>query len=124
MRTAFIRVPYYEEIVMTFYDIQSIDPKSPAEGVEMRIIPGKNMTVVFFNLAPGALVPEHSHPHEQIGTVRKGSVELNIAGEKKIVSAGGAYHIPSDMVHSGKNMDSASEVIEIFSPAREDLLQD
>ena len=109
---------------MTYYDIQSLEPKSPAEGVEMRIIPGKNMTVVFFSLAPAALVPEHSHPHEQIGTVLKGSVELNVAGEKKIVFAGGAYHIPGDVAHSGQNLDCASEVIEIFSPAREDLQQD
>ena len=109
---------------MTYYDIQSIEPKSPGEGVVMRVIPGKNLTVVFFNLAPGALVPEHSHPHEQIGSVLKGAIELNIAGEKKVVSAGGAYHIPGDVVHSGQNLDSASEVIEIFSPAREDLQQD
>ena len=109
---------------MTYYDIQSIEPKSPGEGVMMRVIPGKNMTVVFFNLAPGALVPEHSHPHEQLGSVLSGSVELNIAGEKRIVTAGGAYHIPGDVVHSGQNLDFASEVIEIFSPAREDLQQD
>ena len=109
---------------MTFYNVQAIVPKSPAEGVEMRIISGKNMTVVFFNLAPGALVPEHSHPHEQIGTVLSGSVELNIAGEKRIVTAGGAYHIPGDVIHSGKNLNTASEVIEVFSPVREDLLQD
>ena len=90
----------------------------------MRIIPGENMTFVFFNLAPGSVVPEHSHPHEQIGTVLKGSVELNIAGEKKIVTAGGAYHIRRDVVHSGKNLDVASEVIEVFSPVREDLMKD
>ena len=115
--------PISKELVMTFYDIQSIEPKSPAEGVEMRIIPGENMTVVFFSLAPGALVPEHSHPHEQIGTVLEGSVELYIAGEKKIVAAGGAYHIPGNVVHSGQNMDTPAKVIEIFSPAREDLTQ-
>lgn len=90
--------------------------------MEIRIIPGKKMTVVFFDLAPGALVPEHSHPHEQIGTVLKGSVELNIAGEKKIVTAGGAYHISGDVVHSGQNLAAASEVVEVFSPAREDLI--
>ena len=109
---------------MTFFDVQSIEPKSPAEGLEMRIIPGENMTFVFFNLAPGSVVPEHSHPHEQIGTVLKGSVELNIAGEKKVVTAGGAYHIPGDVVHSGKTQDEPSEVIEVFSPVREDLTRD
>ena len=108
---------------MTYFDIQSIDPKSPANGIEMRIIPGENMTFVYFNLASGSVVPEHSHPHEQIGTVLKGSVELNIAGEKKVVTAGGAYHIPGNVVHSGKTQDKPAEVIEVFSPARKDLTE-
>jgi quercetin dioxygenase-like cupin family protein len=56
--------------------------------------------------------------------VLKGSVELNIAGEKKVVIAGGAYHIPGDVVHSGKTQDAPAEIIEVFSPAREDLTQD
>lgn len=106
---------------MTFFDIKSIIAKSPAEGVEMRIIPGQKMTFVYFNLAPGSVVPEHSHPHEQIGMVVNGSVELNIAGEKKVVAAGGAYHIPGNAVHSGKTQAEPSEVIEVFAPAREDL---
>jgi quercetin dioxygenase-like cupin family protein len=106
---------------MTYYDLKSMAAKSPADGVEIRVVPGKNMTMAFFNLAPGALVPEHSHPHEQIGTVLKGSIELIIAGEKKVVTAGQAYHIPGDVVHSGQNQDAPAEIIEVFSPAREDL---
>jgi len=109
---------------MTFFDVQSIEPKSPAEDLEMRIIPGENMTFVFFNLAPGSVVPEHSHPHEQIGTVLKGSFELDIAGEKKVVTAGGAYHIPGDVVHSGKSQDAPAEVIEVFAPLWEDLTRE
>ncbi len=107
---------------MSFINLQSLAVKTPAEGVEIRVVAGERMTLVFFYLSPGAKIPEHSHPHEQIGTVLKGSLELNIAGEKKIVTAGGAYHIPGDVVHSGQNLDSASEVIEVFSPAREDLI--
>ena len=107
--------------MMTFYQVQSIAPKSPADGVQMRIIAGQNMTVVFFSLAPGATVPEHAHPHEQIGTVLKGRIELTIAGKKKVVSAGDAYHIAGDVVHSGQNLESPAEIIEVFSPARADL---
>lgn len=109
---------------MTFYEIQSLPPKSPAAGVQMRIIPGANMTVAFFSLAPGATVPEHAHPHEQIGTVVKGAIELTVAGEKKVVAAGGAYHIPGDVPHSGQNLDAPAEIIEIFAPARQDLAGD
>ena len=109
---------------MPFFDIQSITPKSPAGGVEIRVIPGEKMTFAYFNLAPGSVVPEHSHPHEQIGTVIKGTIELDIAGEKKVVTAGGAYHIPGDVVHSGKTGNEPSEVIEVFAPARQDLTGD
>jgi len=34
------------------------------------------------------------------------------------------YHIPGDVVHSGKTQDAPAEIIEVFSPAREDLMRD
>ncbi len=107
---------------MTFFTIKELEAKKPAEGVEIRIIPGERMTVVFFNIKPGAKIPEHSHPHEQIGTVLKGSIELTVGKEKRIVKPGDAYHIPPDIVHSGTCLESPSEVIEIFSPRRDDLM--
>jgi len=87
----------------------------------MRIIHGERMTMVFFQLQPGSGIPEHSHAHEQMGTVLKGTVELRVAGERRVVHPGEAYHIPSEVVHSGKCGDSPAEVIEVFSPVREDF---
>ncbi len=107
---------------MSFINLQSLAVKSPAEGVEIRVVPGEKMTLVFFYLAPGAKIPEHSHSHEQIGTVLKGSLELSIGTEKRIVNPGQAYVIPSDVPHSGKNLGAPSEIIEVFSPPREDLV--
>ncbi len=107
---------------MNFYTIKEIEVKTPAEGVEIRVVPGEKMTLVFFYLAPGAKIPEHSHPHEQIGTVLKGSLELSIGTEKRIVNPGQAYVIPSNVPHSGKNLGASSEIIEVFSPPREDLV--
>jgi quercetin dioxygenase-like cupin family protein len=107
---------------MNFYTIKEIETKKPAEGVEIRVVPGEKMTLVFFYLSPGAKIPEHSHAHEQIGTVLKGSLELSIGAEKRIVNPGQAYLIPSDVPHSGKNLGAPSEIIEVFSPTREDLV--
>jgi len=106
---------------MNHFFLKDIVPRIPAPGVEMRVIHGEKMTMVFFRLEPGAGPPLHSHPHEQIGTVLKGSIELVVAEEKRIVCEGEAYHIPSNVPHGGKCGDSPSEVIEIFSPVREDL---
>jgi quercetin dioxygenase-like cupin family protein len=81
------------------------------------------MTLVFFYLAPGAVIPEHSHPHEQIGTVLKGSLQLCVGTDERIVNPGEAWVIPSDVPHSGKNLEAPAEIIEIFSPPREDLVK-
>lgn len=106
---------------MTYFDIEKIDPRSPAEGVEMRIIHGERMTMAFIRVEPGAEVPEHSHPHEQVGTVLKGSIEMDIGGNIKVVTAGTAYHVPSDTIHKGRCLDSPTEILEVFTPVREDL---
>ena len=107
---------------MSYYNIKEIETKTPGEGVNIRIVSGEKMTLVFFYLLPGAQIPEHSHPHEQIGTVLKGSIELSIGTEKRIVNPGQAYIIPSDLPHSGKNLAAPCEIIEVFSPPREDLV--
>ena len=108
---------------MTYYTIQEIQPQKPAEGVEMRAIHGERMTLAFFTIAPGSGIPEHAHPHEQIGTVLKGRLQLSIAGEKQIVAPGGAYHIPSNATHSGLCVEGPVEVLEMFCPVREDWIK-
>ena len=67
---------------MTFYAVEDIVPKHPADGVEVRIIHGERMTVAFFTIAGGSGVPEHAHPHEQIGTVLKGETGAQHRGRK------------------------------------------
>lgn len=105
---------------MQQFKIKDLGPKKPAEGVEIRAISGERMTMAFFRLAPGSQVPEHSHPHEQIGTVLKGSLTLFVDGGETLVEEGGAYIIPPDRPHAGKCGDVDTEIIEVFSPVRED----
>jgi len=106
---------------MNHFILKDMTPRKPGSGVETRVIHGEKMTVVFFKLEPGAGPPLHAHPHEQIGTVLKGSIELVVADEKRIVGEGEAYHIPSNVLHGGKCLEGPCEVLEVFSPVREDL---
>jgi quercetin dioxygenase-like cupin family protein len=106
---------------MTYYLLKDMETKQPAEGIEIRVIPGKKMTMAFFHLEPDAKIPEHAHPHEQMGTVLKGAIELVIGEEKRVVREGCAYRVPSSVVHKGRCLESPSEVLEVFSPPREDL---
>ncbi|UCF83896.1 MAG: cupin domain-containing protein [Desulfobacteraceae bacterium] len=108
---------------MSYFVVKELEAKELAEGIEIRVIPGARMTMVFFDIKPGAEIPEHSHPHEQMGKVLKGSIELAIGEEKKIVGEGDAYHVASDVVHSGRCGESPSQILEVFSPPREDYVQ-
>ncbi len=106
---------------MSYFILKDMEAKRPAEGVEIRVIPGERMTMAFFQLEPGAKISEHAHPHEQIGTVLKGSIELVIGEERRVVKQGCAYRVPPNVLHSGMCLKTSSEVLEVFSPPREDL---
>jgi quercetin dioxygenase-like cupin family protein len=108
---------------MHFIDIDTIEPKELAEGVKIRVIPGERMTMVEFSLENGAPIPEHSHPHEQMGVVVEGKMKLIIDGKAKIVQPGSAWHIPSEVVHSGECLEDNTVVLECFSPPRDDLVK-
>ncbi len=108
---------------MAFHDISQLAPKNLAEGIRIRFVPGEQMMMVFYDLDAGAVIPEHSHPHEQIGLVLQGSLEIVIDGERKLVHAGeAAYHVPGGVVHSALCGDQPVKVVEVFSPPREDFL--
>ena len=107
---------------MTFYNINELKTQQPAEGVELRIITGAKMSMAFFRLNPGAAIPEHSHPHEQMGTVLQGAIELTIGDETQVVTQGAAYHVLSNQPHSARCLDKAAHILEAFSPPREDLI--
>jgi quercetin dioxygenase-like cupin family protein len=107
---------------MVFFEMDEIQAKEIAPGVVIRVIPGERMTMVQFSLDKGALIPEHSHPHEQMGMVIGGRMEMKIGETTRIVTPGSAWQIPSDMVHSGQCLEDGTVVVECFSPPREDLV--
>ena len=106
---------------MRHYRIAELEPRRPADGLQIRAIHGERMTMAFYRMSPGSQIPEHAHPHEQMGMVLEGSVELIINGEKRVVSSGEAYHVPPNIVHSGTCLEKEAEVLEVFSPVREDF---
>lgn len=71
----------------------------------------------------GASVPEHSHPHEQMGICLQGSAEFTSSGMKYHVEAGTFYWIRPNEPHAVKITGTKIGVfVDIFSPPREDYL--
>lgn len=69
----------------------------------------------------GNFASEHQHLHEQCGYVISGEYELTIESEKWILKSGDSYAIPGNTKHSFRVL-VAGEVIDVFTPQREDYL--
>lgn len=94
-------------------------------GVSAKLLAdGKNMTVLYSSWAAGALAPEHTHPHEQMGLCLQGEAIFTVAGVDYTVKAGQFYHIPGGVPHAERNEASEPAIlVDFFSPIREDLLR-
>lgn len=106
---------------MGFFKPEDLIIKSPFEGVELSAISGERMTMAIYKLSPGTNIPEHSHPHEQIGIVLEGEIEFTLQGETRTVKEGEVYLVPSNASHSGRCGNTPARVIEVFSPPRDDM---
>ncbi|WP_147678291.1 cupin domain-containing protein [Algibacter pacificus] len=69
----------------------------------------------------GALGAPHQHFHTQATFVVSGKFEFEIDGVKQIVEAGDGVYIEPNLLHSAVCIE-AGELIDTFSPVREDFL--
>jgi quercetin dioxygenase-like cupin family protein len=95
-----------------------------------RIFPGVNiatcvcekMMMSLVAMEPGAVVEEHSHPHEQVGMVLQGKAIFYIGGEQKTLEAGDTFRIPGNVPHRVVVLDQPVKALDVFYPIREDYL--
>lgn len=105
-------------------DWSRIKKENPAPGIQRQMVIGQNVMVVRFTFEPFLVTPEHTHPHEQITLVVQGKVKFFIDGEVKIVSPGDVLHFPPHNRHGATMLDEEVVLIDIFSPIREDFLEE
>ena len=103
-----------------FHDPSQVERIELAPGVMLRTMWGDKVMMSMVEVAPRAVVPNHTHPHEQAGLVLQGEFEFTIGGETKWVRPGDAYVIPGGVEHSLVGSDGWSLVLDIFSPPREE----
>jgi quercetin dioxygenase-like cupin family protein len=85
------------------------------------LVHGARTLMTEFRLAQGAVLPKHSHPHEQTGYLVSGHMDLAIGGKTHAVGPGDSWCIPGDTEHSALAHED-SVAVEVFCPVREDYL--
>ncbi len=104
---------------MDFFNLDQMDAKELVPGMKARFIHSEKMTFAYWDIAAGASLPEHSHPHEQVANVIEGEFSLTVNGETKTLGPGSVVIIPPHATHSGKALRK-SRVLDVFHPVRED----
>lgn len=77
------------------------------------------MMLVRHKLDPGWIGAAHSHPHEQLIYVVSGAVELTVDGVSHALSTGDSILVPGGAHHQART-DRPSEVLDVFTPCRDD----
>ncbi len=99
-----------------------------ADAVPVEVLPGlvrrtladgESVMICEFTFEAGVEVPNHTHPHEQVGYVVAGRIRLTIAGESHELGPGDSYHAPSNVPHGAFTL-APTVVVDAFSPPRED----
>jgi len=92
------------------------------DGIERKTVAYGELTLMTeFRLAGGRLLPEHSHPYEQIGYLVSGHIKLSIGGDVFDTFPGDSWCIPMNVTHGAEIVED-SIAVEVFSPARKDYL--
>lgn len=98
------------------------DRRHLLEGVYLSsLVHGDKTLMGQFELAKGAAIPSHAHPHEQTGFLLSGKLRLKCESEVWEVEAGDSWCISGGLEHAVEVLQDAT-VIEVFSPVREDFL--
>lgn len=81
---------------------------------------GDHLTLSLVELEPGAAIPLHRHPHEQMGLLLEGELSLTIGGQTHVVQAGQMWRIPGGVEHAAAAGNRPAKALDAFHPVRED----
>lgn len=99
------------------------DSVTTPDGGQRRILSyGGGMMLVQFTFGDGIQTAMHSHPHEQIGYVVSGAIDLFMEGQAPAhLTAGASYYVPPNVLHHIVT-HGPTVLLDCFTPIREDFL--
>ena len=102
------------------FPADSITKTELSPGVRNGTVWGDRIMLSFVDFEPHSVVEEHSHQHEQMGTVLEGVLELTIGGKLHTLEVGDAYLVPPNVRHGARSGPGPCRVLDVFSPPREE----
>ncbi|MFB6310512.1 MAG: cupin domain-containing protein [Salinirussus sp.] len=98
----------------------------PCDGYE--VVPlGANdlMSIGRMHFEPGVSIPEHAHPHQQLGFIYAGELTFHVDGEATVLRPGDGYALAGNEPHWGENAGEEPVAgIFVHSPPRSPTVWD
>lgn len=101
-------------------DLSAIRPTRIWNDVVARIVTGERITLAVVEIPPGGIVPEHRHPHEQLGVCLRGSATFRVGDRERRLTPGGTWRIPPNVPHQVVAGPAGAVCLDVFSPTRDD----
>jgi quercetin dioxygenase-like cupin family protein len=89
--------------------------------LQRQFVVGQNIMLARVLLKKGCIVPEHSHPNEQLTYIVEGALKFWIDGKQITIHAGEVLCIPSNMPHKAEALEDTVD-LDIFDPPRADWI--
>ena len=81
----------------------------------------ETLMMVHVKFDKGGIGQVHNHYHSQTTYVVSGAFEVQIDGKKQVLRKGDGFYIPPHVDHGAVCLE-AGELIDVFSPHREDFI--
>ena len=104
---------------MPFLTIETLAEKEIVPGFNGRFLHTANLTLAYWNIKAGSILPEHHHIHEMVVNLIEGEFEMTVGGQTQTLKSGMVATIPGNVPHSGKALTDC-RIIDVFYPIRED----
>jgi quercetin dioxygenase-like cupin family protein len=106
-----------------FVSFERLEAFELTRGVTAKALFGEGAMLNLVELEPGCVVPRHSHPHEQLGLMLRGSMTLTVDGADHPLREMDGYTLPGDVEHGATAGPDGALVLDVFRPVREDYRQ-
>ena len=104
---------------MTAIDWADLPTRELMPGFAGRFVHSGAATFAYWEVAEGAVLPDHNHPHEQVVNVLDGQFELTVDGVTVPYGPGRIVVIAPFARHSGRAL-TACRILDVFTPVREE----
>ena len=105
---------------MPIVDYGSANPVEMLPGVFRRTLTdGGRMMLCEIHMDKDAVVPLHTHPHEQTGYLVSGRCRFKLGDEVRELKAGDCWMVPGGAEHEATALED-SVFIDVFSPPRDE----